>query len=158
MHGEQTPGYYLFIFCLEKQSKIHRVVLCHFSSRNAEPGLCRPCVFLNSAQQPGTLCVYQIPLYDYGQRGDVIGWIIYYHPRYDYMSQIQKIRGVFQWQRAKCHWAARWLKQERSLSGAIFSVDVPYWKKTKGMGHPSQVTMQELLIIEDVCTKLDAFP
>lgn len=34
-------------------------------------------------------------------------------------------------------------QQERSLSGPILSVDVPHWKKTKGMGQPSQVTMQE---------------
>ena len=38
-------------------------------------------------------------------------------------------------------------QQERSLSGAIFSVDVPYWeKKTKGMGQPAQVTAQDLVM------------
>lgn len=41
-------------------------------------------------------------------------------------------------------------EQERSLTGAMFNVDVPYWeeKKTKGMGQPSQVTEQVLYIIK----------
>ena len=105
------------------------------------------CVWTALSSLPLFVLIYQVLLFYFRQRGDVIGWIIYSHAWNDNMSHMQ--------------WS------EASFSGRKLNVNnrsgvcVSEWsyilcwcpilgKKTKGMGQPARVTKQELFMCSDM--------
>lgn len=100
-------------------------------SRTAEPGLC---IYNRLAVSGRTLRVFIKCLYYYRQRGDMICRII------NDMNHVIVLHGL------ECPSMGRQLNNRSGLWEELLCWCPILKKKTKGMGSPSQVSMQELLL------------